>query len=131
MHVAAGDAEREDERDPALQRRPHVRLDVGRLVGRHLVARAQPVGPPVAAGALGDDDVDAPLQGLGDLVLDVGRRGDVVDEAEDADVSVSLTPLQCGVPQDPAQHLARGVARQFVDEADRARPLVAGQPARR
>ena len=74
VHVAAGDAEREDERDAVLQGRPHVRLDVGRLVRRHLVARAQPVRAPVAAGALGDDDVDAPLQRLGDLVLDVGRR---------------------------------------------------------
>ncbi len=84
VDVAPGDPEREHEGDPVLQGRPHVRLDVGRLVRRHLLARPQPVRAPVAAGALGDDDIDAPLQRLGDLLLDVGRRRDVVDETQDA-----------------------------------------------
>jgi hypothetical protein len=85
MDVGAGDPEGEHEGNTVLQGGAHVRLDVGRLVGGHLVARPQPVRSPVAARALGDDGVDAPGEGPLDLGLDVGGRRDVVHESEDPD----------------------------------------------
>ena len=85
MRVGPGDPEREDEGHTVLDRGPHVRLDVGRLVGRHLLAGAEPVRAPVAAGALRHDDVDAPLERPRDVGLDPGDRRDVVDEGEDPD----------------------------------------------
>ena len=81
--VRAGDAEREHERHAVADRGAHVRPYVRRLVRRHLLARAEPVRPPVAAGALRHHDVDAPGEGPLDGLLDVGRRRDVVDETED------------------------------------------------
>ena len=72
MRVGPGDPEREDERHPVLDGGPDVGLDVGRLVGRDLLAGAEPVRAPVAAGALRHDDVDAPLERPRDVGLDPG-----------------------------------------------------------
>ena len=55
VDVGAGDAEGEDEGHAVPERRAHVGLDVGGLVGRDLLAGAEPVGTPVAAGPLRDD----------------------------------------------------------------------------
>src|SRR5258707_65618 len=56
-----------------------------RSIGRAMnspMSKAQPVWYPVAAGALGDDDVDAPRERPLDRLLDVRAGCDVVDEPE-------------------------------------------------